>query len=748
MNSNFIKKSFILSYLILFIHNTHSFVISSNKSLESKINNYFKDELVTKKDIEEYLIQNNYFKSKILESKSNYIILNPIQSLFIIKNNYFLNDYKIQKIIKNNEINSISNLTQNLLSSIKLAYQKEGFQDVKITQTIKRDFFKEWVHIIIDEGLRSRIEKVTVTGLLSKPSEFYSQFILNNSSPLIKEGYFNRKDLEKGYKNLTEYLKRKGYLSSKIYSDRVIQKKHLFYITVNLEEGSMTLIKSVTFNGNKSIRSERIISEMKLKTQSPFERKILNDDLERIKEFYHSNGYLFMDFDFSKNVITYDENYKYAIINLKIDEGIKTKVSKITIEGHKKSQEDSIKKSLKFKIGDTLTPKKISQSVTSLNSLGVFKRINIDYDNKKNTTVTLNLQEAKPRSLRGGAGITTERRFSARSYLEYTHKNFFGYGRAIFGRADGQSTLLDKNPILEYKLSGNYQEIFFIEQQIKGNVGLSRSRNIFNYSNDNTNIIEISQANVSINKVFEPYLKIDMNLWNLEYRRESCVIGFCPENLQKIGKTGMNITYDKRDNVFKPKKGFLLSASGEYATPKLGSSSNIEFRKIQFQSQFYLSFLNNYTLAIALKSGVISSFDSIPVGRAFLLGGQTSVRGYDGYIEGERIPNSDKVPIKTANEILKLKINDVLQKVTDTQFGLFKIELRFPLFKNITSLIFYDFGTVNLKTTSQNFLQYGHSIGLGFRYETFIIPVGLDIGYKLNPKFGSDYKFHLSIGLF
>lgn len=748
LNFNSMRYFYLLFILLLTHTNAYSLIISSNKFLQNEINKHFQDEIITKKDIEEYLIKNNYFQSNVLESGSNYTVMNPVQSIFIIKGNKFLHTHQIQKIIQTDETKFNINLNQTRVSSIKSAYQKLGFQNTTVRQKIKKEKFREWIYIDINEGLRTRILDIKVTGLLSRPSHFYSNFILNNSTPLIKEGYFNRKDLEKGYSNLITYLKSKGYLTSKIYPDHVAKKRNFVSITVSLKEGPLTLIKNISFEGNENISADKLISKMDLKVQSSFEQNTLDSDLEKIRSFYHDNGYLKMKFNISQNTITYDKKYQYAIINLNVQEGVKSTVSKIIIEDNNKIQEEFIKKSLNFKVGDVLTIKKINSTVSNLNSLGIFKNVYIDYDDKEDTTVTLRVEEKQLRSVRGGFGITTERNLTARSYLEYTHKNFLGYGRTLFTQLSGRSNILDKSPFFEYKISGNYQETFLIEQQINGNIGLSLSENIFSYFKDNINAVNKSQINFSVEKTFSSQAKADFTLWNLESRKEFCIDSLCPENLQKIGRLGVHVVYDTRDNLFHPKSGFLITATGEYATPQLGSSDDIQFWKAHVQNQFYISLLKNITLAFAFKGGVLSSSGSIPVGKAFLLGGQSSVRGYDGNIEGDRIPDLNKVPIKTANESLKLVNDGDLQQVQSTKFGLFKAELRFPFLENITSLVFYDIGTVNLKTELQDFWQYGHSIGIGFRYKTFIIPVGLDIGYKLHSESKSRYKAHLSLGLF
>ena len=136
------------------------------------------------------------------------------------------------------------------------------------------------------------------------------------------------------------------------------------------------------------------------------------------------------------------------------------------------------------------------------------------------------------------------------------------------------------------------------------------------------------------------------------------------------------------------------------------------------------------------------------------MGGYNSLRGYDGNIEGDRIPRKEYAPIETANEALRLQIKGKDRNVTNSQYALMRINFRFPVFKNFKGLLFYDLGAVSLKSSVKNIWDYGHSTGLGFRYQTFLIPIGLDIAYQLAPKSCMKIKddscsatrLHLSIG--
>ena len=244
---------------------------------------------------------------------------------------------------------------------------------------------------------------------------------------------------------------------------------------------------------------------------------------------------------------------------------------------------------------------------------------------------------------------------------------------------------------------------------------------------------------------------------SFESRKEFCTTQNCPENPQQIASTNLKLSWDKRNSLFDPSKGYLLSWLTEWADPILGSDKKIAFIKTDINSYFYWSVFEDYILGLALKGGMIASIWNsryIPVSRAFILGGYTSLRGYDGNIEGERLPRKKYAPIETANSALKLKKGDTQKNVTSSQYGLMKINFRFPLFEGFKGILFYDLGAVSLENIGQKLWDYGHSIGLGFRYKTFLIPIGLDIAYQLPPKECirlknnkcSYSRFHLSIG--
>ena len=728
---------------------TSSLFITENKILLQSLTDFFKERPVSKKETQKLLLKKGYYQSEIVKEGKAYKIKNPFQIVFIIRGNNFWREKEIRKLIKMDENKAGGSFYNFVEEAIKSAYQNQGFLKVKIKKTEIKKKWKKWIYLNISEGPRIRIAELQVKGLLSKPSKKYADFIINNSSDLVKKGFYNKRDLEAGSDNLIKYLKNKGYLQSKIYSDRVFFKEDKAFVSIHLEEGPLTVIKDIQIKGAQALAVWEILSHMKSRVQSTLQVDRVREDLDSIERLYKSRGYLNMRIKNREDVIQYKQGERYSSLLIVIEEGPKAFISRLLIKGLKKANEKMARDLLKLKPGDVLTPLKKEKALQSLGATGLWADVSLS---EKMTEGGLEVEalfkERKLRSFRGGFGLNSQRGLTTRAYSSATHRNLFGWGRALTVRGSGQVSLAQKKAFVEYEISGRYKEVFIPGHGYDGVVNLSQSRRVFNYSPGQINFVKKTQIGFFINKSESQEFKARWNIWSFENRRETCAQAVCRENPQQIGSAGFHIVWDKRDNIFDPSQGHLNSFTLEWAEPFLASSADISFIKMDFQNQWHFTLARNMALGLTARGGLIQVLKAnLPVSRAFILGGRNSVRGYDGNIEGERIPRDRYAPIKTANEALKLKKGAKEENVLHSRYGLINIDFRFPLFEDFKGLFFYDLGMVYLKGKSQSLLDYGHSVGLGFRYQTFLAPVGLDIAYKLPPRKGFEsYRFHFSIG--
>ena len=227
-------------------------IITKNKTLFRQLNKYLKKKSMSEKEIRKFLIENSYYQSEIIKTESAYIIKNPVEIIFVLKGNNFFTEKAIRKFMKFDENKIGIQFYDFVETAVKKAYQRQGFLKINIEKNTVRKKWKKWLYLNISEGPRIRIAELKVRGLLSKPDSQYENFIKNNSTDLIKKGFYSKKDLEIGYENLISYLRSQGYLQSKIYSDRIFFKEDKAFITINLEEGPRTLIQDIKIQNTQS----------------------------------------------------------------------------------------------------------------------------------------------------------------------------------------------------------------------------------------------------------------------------------------------------------------------------------------------------------------------------------------------------------------------------------------------------------------------------------------------------------------
>jgi outer membrane translocation and assembly module TamA len=192
----------------------------------------------------------------------------------------------------------------------------------------------------------------------------------------------------------------------------------------------------------------------------------------------------------------------------------------------------------------------------------------------------------------------------------------------------------------------------------------------------------------------------------------------------------LGLRQETMDNAIDPHRGGLLSLAQEVAPKFLGSQ--IQFVRTVAEVRRYRSLGDtDFILAGRLKFGVIEPMqttEQIPIFRRFFAGGYNSVRGYRLDYLGPR--NLSGTPIG-GNALLEGSL-----------------EARIPIYKEFRAVAFLDFGNVYLQTRDVDVGQLKYSSGFGLRYQTFIGPIGVDVGFPLNPIDPSKdrYRFHFTIG--
>ena len=749
-----------------------------SKRLSDKIYNTILSVLLKKKILDPKLTEPFfYFTDNKIDI--SYEINNPYRYGFILKKNKAFQRYHLlskkhyKKYFNNNQF------IRKILLHIKRTYLKKAYTNVSLDYEIKTDKknFIRTVLITVDEGKQTKIKRIQIVGKFSRKDKYYISLIKKHSSFLIQKKLFYNVDIQKGVKNLVNYLKNEGYLEATAYTRITDNPNNKVTIDVILDEGPLTQVKEITFQGNKSFSDQELMNFMKLKVNEGLNLDYLEHDIQELVSFYRKSGFIEMELNNKNEIVQYNKKDSSAALRFNVVENSKIKVFDILVKGNTRTKKEFILRNLSLKKGDVVTPEKIDFSIKRLRNLGIFSSINIltkkkdENESPGNKTLIVQVEERKHRSLRVALGVNTQRTLTARGFAEFSNRNITGVGRHFFSRVRLQSNIARYVKIdsfqpqyLEHQASVSYIEPFLMGLGFNGQVSLSNSSEIFSYErmqgHDVIDIVDSTKINFLLKRTINQFISLKWTLLSWEARKDfkktqNCKtsnrrddpnVTVCENRSLNIATTGIALNIDKRNNILSTTNGFLSQLSVEYSGPFyfIDSSDEIKFVKMEVKHFDFRPIFNDLIWVNSVQGGFIANMNNLetggfPVSRAFILGGVNSLRGFDGLIHGERVPDKEDFPIDNANEIIHSRSSFYL---------LLKTEFRFPFSKNFKGSLFYDGGIVTI--SGKTFKKpYRQSVGLGLRYQTPLGPVSLYVAAKIAPKENESIIFpHLSFGSF
>jgi outer membrane protein insertion porin family len=709
----------------------------------------------------EFLSENGYFKSEINEAR---IELKSDQSKAVIhltinNGDFYQFDFKGQKNIPSSELKKSLNLdtffssnpvlAPEFANKIKDYYLSKGYARAEIAgQELagSRPFYKN-IELNINEGPRVAIEDWKLNGRFSQKDAVYIDFIKQHSGPQIKKKWYVREELETGIKNLIVDRQNNGFLKAKLVSLRTTynSSKDKISVGLNFDEGPLTLVEKITFENAPSYPAIVLAPIIGLETNQALRLNQLELGIQKLKEFYRSQGYLEMSIlNEKEDLVRYNEDNTLAQLHFKIYEGPQIRVASIQIEGNVLTKEYVILKELEFAEGDVLTPAKIEESTSRLQKLGHFNSIDIrtleENTQVANRTIIIRVVDRDPGLFNMGLGATNERGITVRGYLGLAYRNIGGTGRGLSARIDGNYNITDIR-YLERKVSVGYLEPYIFDTRTRGRMNHTQSISVTNYSP--VLLSEIRQTTATLEQDLTSNILVSWDvLSRATYRDFSRDFeANYPEQTLDIASTALTFDVDFRDHSFNPTSGTFTRFNSEYGAPELGSNKFIKYLRSLLSFTHYWSLSPGWVWANSARAGYLKNLLPPDEGRVpydkkgFSLGGQSTVRGFT---PGEYFPSFFEFG------------TDRYEMTTESTMQLVKSELRIPIWGNIGTAIFYDGGQITVKDVDiRN--PWRHAVGIAARYMTPVGAASLELGYKLNPQAYRNESMaavHFSIGTF
>lgn len=267
-----------------------------------------------------------------------------------------------------------------------------NYLPVKVGQTFNQKQSSNVVRALYKTGFFKdvRLEhegSVLVITVVERPSLASVKVIGNKSieDDLLNENFkklgfvegrvFNKSLLDKIEQELRRIYFSEGKYAVKINSIVTPMPRNRVGVEINISEGRSAKIRKINLVGVTQFKTKRLLRLFTLRTPGAFtvftkktqySKQKLGGDLEKLRSFYHDNGYL--EFRITSTQVSISPDKKDIYITVNLQEGPQYRIKNIKIAGRFNIKKAELNKMVTFTKGSIYSRKQIMQSTRKIKS--------------------------------------------------------------------------------------------------------------------------------------------------------------------------------------------------------------------------------------------------------------------------------------------------------------------------------------------------------------------------------------------
>ncbi|HSG32001.1 MAG TPA: BamA/TamA family outer membrane protein [Thermodesulfobacteriota bacterium] len=538
--------------------------------------------------------------------------------------------------------------------------------------------------------------------------------------PWKKKPVFDEEILKEDVIRISNLYKEYGFYDVKI--EYLIEQKNDDFVDViiDIDRGEKTVVKDFVLDVKPKLLDEEyaeLLDAATVMSNEDFSQREYQKTKNIIANYFSNKGYPFAEI---KSEALVNREDKWAKVDISVNRGYKYYFGTVSIKGNKDIDDKIISREILYKSGDEYSLTMLDRTRLAIFGLGYFKSVVIDpvfNEEQKVVDTVINVEQRKLGSVKVGVGFGTEDLF--RGQIIWNHKNLFGGARDL--------EVSGKFSFLTQRLSASLIQPYLFDRDMDFISTLSTSRDDFpSYTSESLNFSNKIKKKIYNNINF--YSSFDIQLSRLSEISGS-TSDFVEDDGYFLTFLSAGLDHSTVDNPLNPTSGRSLSFNIESSLGVLGSDEDFITSVLEFIG--YKEY-KNIVFAKRLDIGLIQPFGStdsldVPIFKRFFTGGSTTMRGF---------PFQELGPLDSGSE-----------PVGGNTLLLGNLEGRFPIYKKLGGVLFFDYGNVFPDEFDFDFGEIKYAVGTGLRFDTIIGPLRVDFGYTLNPEPEIDrFQFFLSIG--
>jgi len=684
------------------------------------------------------LFENGYFFSRInvdkkVNSKTGNIIIKVIIEHGVRYNFSFHGNKKISRteLIENirREIrNNLGEFSPELVrSGIKSLYENKGIYNTETSFYTQEGITRAGYKFInfyfdINEGLKILVKEIVFKGNKVLTLKYLEDLYKKHASELASTGHFDEKYFKSFVNILKEEYLKVGVMFPEIIMNSVMITSQTRKVVIEIIEKQQTTLRSFKLNLPHLLNESEVFSLIDNKVGQPLNIVSLEKDFNTILGRVKGQGFYFAKINNinSNSIVSYSENNQFADINLKINSKKIVTYNDLKIIGNTKTQYKVIRREIKLKKNDVITPKIINTIRSKLLNLGLFTQVQVSpfiikrLKDKAVSNLIIQLKEKDFGEIKIAPGYRTDLGYKISSRINYNNINGENDTAGIklqFNKRDDLSDLderrrADNKKVIEMDGRLEFSMPYLFNRSINFDSVISGSRKRFNSFD-----AEIVQTSLSLSKYF--YKNYNFSLkYQLENIKQYDASKETDNGYFRIGGITPTISIDFRDSMINPRNGSLFSLSCEYAGPLLFSMNNenieINFIKLVSRNKMYFSW-NNWMLAISASFGYqknlardyVYDSDGNPI---YNINDEHQTSGYIPSVKVFRLDGVDIIRGFTDDEANILSNGEDIDDLIIQDKAMFtniKIEPRYFLDDTVAIGVFWDAGRIFLDSIHQ-----------------------------------------------
>ena len=590
-------------------------------------------------------------------------------------------------------------------------YRGFGYADVTVTHRVQgaEAAGSSELIFVVDEGSRAEVRKIVFAGNNSVQSH-----ILRNEMKTKQKGWFSfftksgRIDVDKldeDVDRVLDYYRNKGYLRARASVSRQPADDDRVDLLISINEGSKYTIARVGFGKMTVFKASDLSPALTLTAGKGYSLKKMRADITTIRSYYGSRGYA--DAAVSPDIVNVTANS--IAVTYRVQEGRRSRVGRVTIEGNDKTQDRVIRRELPMQPNEFLNSVEIETTRRRLQNTNYFNdvRVNASPSNQPGyRDVSILVDEKKTGSVSFGLGFSSVDSIVGFVNLEQTNFDILNWPRFTGGGQRFNTRLQLGSERTDFSLSWT-EPWLFGERLALGTEFFYRDALFLSSEYEQSQV----GGAVSLRKPVSKRAFV-----RGEYRFERITIdpdsdtsaAFLAEDGDFTRSAfSLNYVYDSRDSNQLPRKGHKLDVGATYAGGVAGG--DVDIFLLQASAAKHWNLWGDSVLNLEGAFAVVDthgSSDQVPIFDRLFLGGPNDIRGYENRDVGPR----DSIT------------NEVLGGNTSAYATL---EYTFPLLDRVRGAVFYDIGLVNEDSWDFD-SDFYHDVGLGLRLNLPFGPLAID----------------------